>query len=58
MLKWGQFFTGCPRIQKGNNLGGGKTIPEGESVDSMCIFKSHFFSSSNKKNILGQPVYY
>jgi hypothetical protein len=41
--------TGCPRIQKGTNLGGGKTIPEGEIVDSRGIFESFFFSSINPK---------
>ena len=41
--------TGCPRIQKGTNLGGGKTIPDGEIVDSMGIFESFFFSSINPK---------
>lgn len=42
-------MTGCPRIQKGTNLGGGKTIPEGEIVDSMGILESFFFSLINPK---------
>ena len=47
--RWGQIFSGCPRIQKGNNSGGGKTIPEGEIVDSRGVFESHFFNSINSK---------
>ena len=43
--RWGQIFSGCPKIQKGKNSGDGKPIPEGESVDFRCILKSLISSS-------------
>lgn len=34
--------TGCPKMQKGADLGGGKTIHEGEIVDFRGVYGSFF----------------